>query len=499
MSVAPILRGFDYQGTWFWIQASRLLLPGANVSSVGLEIPEVSAFDDIVTRYGQPTQRAGHRIQADRFQLKFKTRGNGALTVMALTDPALINADRYSLLERLRDGVRSGAVGESSCQLITSWQADNDDQLGELIDLGDGSFYLDTLMTGGPKSRWGVVRAVWRDHLGLSNDDELLEVLRPLRIRGGKMQQDLDELLETALVAAGLTPLDATRRSRPYLNLAFRLSQEKAREFSTDELRKLCEQEGLWIGVPAPEAQATDIGIRSFVPFAVDMTDATNRLLDLVPHFHERHILDDVGWNETVYPETRSFLEGAVTAGDYHLHFDCHLSITLAAGHILSKAAGSVFPVQREGLMRTPWRTNFTPTQRPLWDTWEVSCGEGPDLAIAISTTREIRPDVERYATDELSAVRRILGYTINGGVGPRSVRDGDHAWQLAQQAVEGILSAVRAEGIRRLHLFVSAPAGFAFYFGQLMPPLGAMTTYEYDFSRPRIGGYTQAIGLPPE
>src|SRR5687768_15400138 len=117
---APQL-GNEYQDLFFWLEAARLLFPRPAVATVSLEKPVIRAFDDVVARYTRPILDAhNRRIDADHTQLKFRLTNRALITAADLIDPAFINADSISLLERVRDAVADGEL-PSRLSIVTPW------------------------------------------------------------------------------------------------------------------------------------------------------------------------------------------------------------------------------------------------------------------------------------------------------------------------------------------------------------------------------------------
>ena len=130
-AVRARLLGDDYQHRYFWIEACRLYTGARNVARVGIEMPLLRAFDDVVTTYRVPLIDAHGRAEviADHHQLKFHLTRRNRIKGTDLIDPAFIYADRYSLLERAHDAVVGPDGDGRRLTLVTPWDVAEDDPL----------------------------------------------------------------------------------------------------------------------------------------------------------------------------------------------------------------------------------------------------------------------------------------------------------------------------------------------------------------------------------
>lgn len=258
MAETPIPRwyGDDYQALYFWIRAGELFhAEDTHVSRVGFEVGP-RAFDDVVVWYTQPIlDWDGRSIDAEYHQVKFHVTHVGAFTWKALMDPAFVNATRSSILTRLAEA--AATLGDKAERarfyFHAPWAIEKDDPLKKLVRLDrDGALDTAALKEGATRrSQMGKVRAEWANHLKVSDESQLMALLRLLRIKPGLPDfQDLKRQLNSELAAAGLTPADLAGRTNPYPALIRRLRAEGRLEFTRDELRSICEKEGLWRGLP---------------------------------------------------------------------------------------------------------------------------------------------------------------------------------------------------------------------------------------------------------
>ena len=488
--------GTEYQHRYFWIQACRLFNGSRNVRTVALEEPIIRAFDDVVTTYKTPIVDAFMRpIIADHFQLKFHLTQREVVRASDLIDPEFIGATAVSLLQRARDAFENGDAPRR-LTLVTCWDVDPKDVLGELISSREGEFEVERLLSAKPGGVVGQVREKWREHLGGIDDGWLRRMLRALRIEVRHRMDELDELLERDLQLAGLAPVDRTVTIHPYVALSRRFIVDRMQEFNAGELDARLRMERLRVSDPvAARTDAHHLALKSFSRFATELEDA-NDTLNLLPYFHGRHTADAVDWDRDVVPRVTDFLTTRVKQGGrFVLHLDTHLSVTYLAGVVLGKSP-AVFAPATWGRI---WSADEAAAP-VAWSCREEPVGDGDDLAIALEVSRAISDDVCAYLRARVPAVGRLVILTVPGGASSTSVKDGAHALGLAR----GVAAALRqlrtsAEREHPLHLFVAAPAPFAFFLGREGRAFGPTVTYEYDLEDAAPTAYTRALHIHPQ
>jgi hypothetical protein len=497
-NVTSITLGFDYQYRHFWTEAARLLHDPRLVSRVCIEYPEHRAWDDVVTFYERaiPDQR-NRGITAEHFQLKYRTDGRSAIGFADLTDPEFVGAKDNSLLSRLVEAVGEGDAPKQFT-LVTPWAIGQSDPLRKLVPGGgQGRILTDRLFEGGPRSEMGRVRERWRVELGLGSADHLRPALDRLVINAPVGSHTVEIALESALVRAGLVPVDRSTATHRYADLAAAFVRTGDTDFDAAHLREVCEREQLLATAPAADPGETQLAITAFARYAAHPEDDANRL-DLVPLFEGRPLVAGLTWDGDVVPRIAEFLHARVaTGGRYGVHLDCHVSVAYTAGWLLAKSDADVAPVQVFNGQRSVWRPSQDDPGE--WDLAEVKVGAGCDVALALSVTHAVLTDVKDYCGAHLPEVGRILALAPTGGPSPKAVRDANHARGLAVAAVREVRSARTAlERGGRLHLFAAAPNALAFFMGRVGRVLGQTTIYEYDFDSMGVGAYSPGVSLPP-
>lgn len=501
-------QGSDYQARFFWLKACRLFHSHTKVASVAYELDRVKSFDDVVVSYKAPlTFERGETVAADYYQVKFHVDQNGSFTYHALTNPKFINATRFSPLQRLHAAQQRYAPDGLGCRfyVVSPWSVHPDDPLSALISNNGGEIRLNVLFDAtGNKSAMGKVRKLWRDHLGLSCDDDLIAVLRPLRIwRNAPDLAQLNDQLNISFEAAGFKPVETGSLVHPYDDLIRKLKGQGDCEFTREQLQEIAESQNLWLGRPTEPKDVGKIGIRSFVRWAEHMEDETEDMLDLVQFFDNREIREGQCWNQKVLPAVIDFISKYErTAHPYHLLLDTHSSIAFTAGfHLEAKLRADIWPVQRAGSQSIVWQPEQPPARsdypRFTQCDWPQTAS-GSDIAVAISITHDILGDVKHYVSTSLPAVGKVVHFRIEPDPNQRAVIDGTHAHQLAQVIAQAIKQRSAQERGAVLNIFAAAPNGVMFFLGQLARDFGRCVLYEHDFGSSAAGAYHPSIFLPP-
>ncbi len=505
MTTAVVARqqGDDYQARIFWLEACRLFSRFSKVARVAYEFKGIKSFDDVAVVYSSPIpDERGGAVSADFYQAKYHVDLKGNLTWEAMIDPAAIGASTVSLLERLRDAVNDHAGTGARFNLISAWPIHPDNALAEVVSRRNGELRLEKLFDGSTDaSAKGKIRKSWRERLKLATDEDLKRIVTPLRIHAP--YQSLDALrkeLNFRLEFAGLKPVDDGHAGHQYDDLIRKLHGNGRHDFDRDALRSCCESEGLWIGRTAEMADRIPIGIRSFLRFAEHLEDQTARLLCLLRYFDVRHIRDAASWQKDIGPQVKAFLTSTTGRNDrYMLHLDAHTSIALLAGHVLDMKSGvDVALVQRGAGKTAIWEcTSVAPPARPvITSRLEAVHDSAPDLAVALSVSNEIAPEVIQYAKVKLPTVGKVLAVTVTPNPGQLAVRDAAHAFQIAESTVAATRANRPAAG-GTIHLFSSAPNTAMFFLGRMTTGLGRIQLYEYQFESGIPSAYVPSINLP--
>jgi hypothetical protein len=496
-------QGDDYQARIFWLEACRMFSRYSKVARVAYEFKAIKSFDDVAVLYSAPIpDERGGTVSADFYQSKYHVDLKGHLTWEDMIDPAAIGATSIPLLERLRDAVVDHAGTAARFNLISAWPIHPDNDLAELVSRRNGELRLEKLFDGTTDaSAKGKIRKAWRKWLNLKTDDELKQIVAPLRIHAPyQTLEALRKELNFRLEFAGLKPVDDGHVGHHYDDLIRKLHGNGTHEFDRDALRACCEGEGLWLGRAAEVGDRIPIGIRSFLRFAEHLEDQTAHLLCLLQFFDYRHIRDAASWQKEIGPQVKAFLSSKTRRSDRYLfHLDAHASIALLAGHVLDMKSGvDVALIQRGAGKTAVWE--FAPAPPPtspvVTTRLEAAHDGAPDVAVALSISNDTAPEVIEYAKKNLPTVGKVLAVTVTPSPGQLAVRDAAHAFQVAEATITAIRANRPAAG-GTIHLFFSAPNTAMFFVGRMTTGLGRIQVYEYLFESGILSAYVPSIILP--
>jgi hypothetical protein len=226
-------------------------------------------------------------------------------------------------------------------------------------------------------------------------------------------------------------------------------------------------------------------------------------LLDLTPYFEKRRIRQPSLWQDEVFPRLQDFLWRHASAHlPLILDLAAHATLAFAAGYCLEAKSGLDITLMQRGQKGTSaWRAAAGPSrQGPMWtegepDLWrDVAATE---VAMAVSITWQILPDVIAYLDKSLIPIGRVIPMTLYPSPSSTGVVDGLHALQLAQDLALKIRSRSAQERSATLHLFLSGPNALPFYLGQLGKSLGVIQLYEHDPANNVSGAYEASLRLP--
>jgi hypothetical protein len=496
-----------YQAWLFWSHAAGLLEAGTNVAEVAFECPGVRSFDDIVVRHDPPRPESlSERIEMVHVQSKYHVT-TGAFTISALTDPAFIGADAVSLLGLLGEAHRRLGPDKYMRRrfwIVSPWPFHPDDEKLRVLWRDNTSAIRAEVLGQGKKrnSKWVTLRAVWRDAIGVSHDDELYAILSRLRLNAaqGDLNGQFANYVSAQLRSVGLKGIDPSRADEPYGQIPWGLHDQGETLFTKEKIEAIATEYDLWGTGRQPANPGRRIGVRTAVRWGEHMESTSDAFLPLEEHFEGRFILDETAWPE-LYRSLRSFLRAELARGGPHLlDVGAVSTVAFAAGYALPAKDGlPVSPIQRRLGGADVWDPASPDTSRGGWTIGqdeETSSGAA-DIALGIAVSQFVWQDVRKYVAAHLPSVGRVLELVPETGTGQRSIASGAHALHLAEQLATFIRNARQHRPPALVHLFLAAPNGLTFMIGQQAERLGRCQLYEFDFGGERTSSYRSSLLIP--
>ena len=490
-SIIPRRKGDEYQARVFWLKLLQMRT-GDYIRSVTLESDQVSFVDDVVVSYSEPIMDrliGKQEVVHEFFQCKYHMTQSGVFTHENLIDPSFINC-KDSMLKRLYDAyVRlSGELCPNAFRLyiFSNWNWDHQDALAEHLHEG---MIRSTFYDKGLGSARGKARAKLSAHLEVS-EEVLWSFLNTVRFTLGKDLTDLEKYMEPLLELAGLKSIDPTTTSIIYDDLAWKLFAQGRNSFEKNTFDQMVHAEKLIASSPRKHSE---ISIQSFSQFTRRPHDLQAMHLDLRQFFDGRFPKDDSYWEKDIPEQISAFMlnEKLIDLPQpIHLFFDCHLSIAFLAGSMTSsKHRIKIIPTQKSESDYTLWKPNSAEADTPLWNI--QTAGEvDEELILGISVTHQVQKEMEPYLQAQgLSDLSRILVCPI-GGIGPKAISGGDHAWQLGYQLAEQ-LSEILPYTCSKIHLFFAGPVALGYILGHTLRnlrPIIQMYEFDIEFERQQRG-----------
>ncbi|MCB1035440.1 MAG: SAVED domain-containing protein, partial [Acidobacteria bacterium] len=224
---------------------------------------------------------------------------------------------------------------------------------------------------------------------------------------------------------------------------------------------------------------------------------------DLREFFDGSEIKDHRLWSESIVPILLKDLSDRTRPGRKHvLSLAAHASIAFASGYVLeAKCRKDVGVVQQDKLW---WPTEGDGSQSGMWSRKlqpKIIDPKKPDLAVVVSLSRDIEGDVRKFIElggDGTGSIGALLSAVPAGGVSQHKVRDGLHAFNLAED-LHGRISSWQTDYPGACyHFFLCAPNAYIFFHGQLARNLPRIQLYEHGMGE---GGpvYRPSIRLESE
>ena len=126
------------------------------------------------------------------------------------------------------------------------------------------------------------------------------------------------------------------------------------------------------------------------------------------------------------------------------------------------------------------WSGSVRDTTDTLWEFTTIK-SIGDAVVLGISVTHDVRKGFQScLETESLTDLPQILAYPV-GGVGPKAIVDGPHAWELAAQMAKQ-LKEILPVTCQTIHLFYAGPVALGYILGHTLQYVtDSFQLYEYD------------------
>ncbi|XXX77651.1 SAVED domain-containing protein [Sorangium sp. So ce134] len=473
------LQGHDYQHLFAWYHALRALNPAEDVTGIAVEAEDAGNVDDVVVRRRSAPD--------DHYQVKYSVDGRHPIDHAWWITPATKGG--RSPLQRFWDSWRllSRAGQRPRMGLYTNRPLDVSDPVLALQDGRTGSLGP-RLRAVRPGSDAGRGLKGWASHLGVE-EAELLDMLDHLVLLTGQagwlgfIPSVADRMAAVGLRNDDLAVEQGVQAIRTWVTGARR---EVDRQMLAAEIAR----RGLH-----GEARQASVVVQGIDrdPWAAGATVSLD-WVDLFEGDHpraRRQLRDPGHWNGRLLPE----LEGAertIRALGFdrvrvrgYMRLPAWFATGVAFGDTRSLRVACVQGGQR-------WGSDVTPAEFPVHVSAPVELGAGGELAVGLSVTNDLAEDVLAYLRGSALPVGRFVAIAATPAPSRTAIPDAASAmgWALAVRQV--VRDQVRATGARKVHLFLSGPAGGALLLGHLWNRIPATQLYE-DLSP----GYAPAFLIP--
>ncbi len=480
-AVAAREYGDQYQAMVFWQYALGLLRKDSDIKEIGYEHDEIKSFDDIVIHYNREQNFRDTTINTEYVQVKFHMKQNKEFTMDNLLDPAFIDAKSESFLQKAANAYRKDKkqYASSIYVIYSTWTIQHADILNDLISNTDNTFDLKKISEGSTeRSKMGRLRKKLRINLSLDNDDELLEVLRQLKVKAGQSDfDDLKESLNRQLMLYGLKTWSNSKNTFPYCDLIHSLNRRGVHLLDADTLKKICEIEELF----ETKRNSDTVAVKSFERQTEWLDDWTKNICDLTTIVDKRNLREGHSWEDVFQMLEKFVCEKMKKNEEYQIALETSLSISFTIGRILNPKTGiKVNPVQKTLDGHSQWTREGSSQQNEFLIEKDILSKDANDMVISIGITHDINADVREFIDNSELEIGVYESFLLEN-YGTDAIKNGTHAWALAKQVNCEI--GKRTGKLKRgtLHIFIAGPNSVMFYLGIQSMMYGKVQLYEYD------------------
>jgi hypothetical protein len=254
-----------------------------------------------------------------------------------------------------------------------------------------------------------------------------------------------------------------------------------ARRIATAVVRTHLERVGAWSGQTPPKVRAVTFAPpdpRGDYVLAFDWTQAYRD--GAIPSSHEQAML-------------KAALSGSseplrAARAPVHLDMNARLSVGFAFGHEFRSTTGVIPRIDHYGEV---WGADASARGAdPLVECIEYGQPDGDGVAVEVSITRSVKPDVRAFAARRGRPFRAHLRLQPASGPGGNSLPDALHANVWARQVRERMAQVREEFDVDEIALFLNGPLALAMLIGWWSIKGGPVTFYDWGDSGPYRPGW---------
>lgn len=185
-------------------------------------------------------------------------------------------------------------------------------------------------------------------------------------------------------------------------------------------------------------------------------------------------------WNQRLLPRLRrviDLVEESAPGRSLRVRGQAHLPAAFAIGRCLQTTRGiDATWLQHSAGQQNPWNLHTDQQDSGLESDLHLNDITGSDLAVLVSVTNEVNAAVGR-SKSSLPDFGGVLELSLGDEIGSSlNASEAAHAAHVFRQEVQMALNELSATST--IHLFMAAPAGLAFLFGQQSNTFPEIQTY---------------------
>lgn len=484
--LGAMAEGLRYQLRHFWLMALPMLYqPWSHVAEVEMECRDVNALDDLKVVFQPPgINDAGARVDVDFYQIKFHVSQADHVNAQALISPGW-SGTREPMLKRFWMAWQQLRPKTSNPRLIlrTNWPWDRACALAPM--LRDDGRLSQAFFTRKASTKVGRIRADWQKACGANDEQEFAAFLQALRFQtSASSLADTEDWLRDRCRLAGVKEVPAETEWNPYDDLGKRLLETGRTRHTAESLRELLRRNDLL--EPSSDRKCSTVLLRSFRSLDPVAENEGQLLIDLCDLFEDRQPKAAAAWS-TAIPERLRAAAARIAAlpRPIEIKIQAHLSIAWYLGSLLPPKTGVSFSLrQLDARMREMvWDDSKPrcPEGAAGWALEQDLMGEGEELAVAVSVSRDVQADVRAHLSANPGAIGSLLHATLQPP-GQHAVADGAHGRWLVDALIAQLSRVVAERRPARIHLFAACPVNLMVLLGQQAAALGPTSVYEFAF-----------------